>query len=692
MTMNLRPISFAIIFSLSVGLSQGLAPEAQQALNKGAQAAAQALATYDHQLLDKPLWREAINYGLEAQHLAPNSPEPYRFLGQVYSTVAFYGRAYENWTMYLELGGVANPQTTRYLIEASQWLGSAAYKNGQYEDAVKYYTTLHELQPDSEEANQHLALSYQALGQPEKALPYLRTLSSTLPDRGDYASLYEITQEQSTYGLEVSNAYRTGLAAYNSGNKSDALTSFRQAVQLNNNFENALLYAARTSLELGFSSEAVIYWKRILVLSPNNPEATQALATAEAQARWGAAAYSAFQQGVTFYQQGRYPEAQQAFLSATNQNPRYEEAWSYLGKIAMSYQDYANAITYLTSALNLSPANAEYTTLLTQARGELERLAEEEQQRLLAEEEAQKQLAEEERQKQLAAEEATRQAEEAARRAEEAARTAEAAEEAERQAAEETARQAAEAARQAEAKRQAAEEAARQAEAERIAEEQRIAEEEAARQAEEAAQQAEAQAEPVVVPESPETTASTEPQVSGGSEPSTSPVGGPVVVLDVTYKHKSPDDGGSGAFSFFKSPSSLTGDLNNGFSSGTLYQRIKVLNKPSNQVVNYQLCLVPSGDISVGPACSSLEGLSFSEIGIYESNQSVSSLSNAQGVDWSKGLSEVMLVVKDGNGNTVDDRYSYRSDTPLDMTQFYPMEVQYTAILVPEGSSFPGWP
>ncbi len=389
--MKLRPFVFAVALSLSVWAhTQGLPSEAQQALAKGAQAAAQALATYDQQLLDKPLWREAITYGLEAQRLAPNSPEPYRFLGQVYSTVAFYGRAYESWTTYLKLGGVINPQTTRYLIEASQWLGSSSFEGQQYEEAIKYYTTLHDLEPQSEEANQHLALSYQALGQPEKALPYLQTLSSTLPERGEYASLYEITQEQSNYGVEASRAYRAGLASYNAGQKSEALTSFRQAVQLNENFEEALLYAARSSLELGFSSEAVTYWKRILVLSPNNTEATMALTTAEGQSRWGVGAFSSFQQGVAFYQQGRYPESQQAFSSATTQNPRYEEAWSYLGKIALQSQDYASAISYYTSALNFSPANTEYTTMLTQARTELDRLAEAERQKQLADEEARK--------------------------------------------------------------------------------------------------------------------------------------------------------------------------------------------------------------------------------------------------------------------------------------------------------------
>jgi hypothetical protein len=88
-----------------------------------------------------------------------------------------------------------------------------------------------------------------------------------------------------------------------------------------------------------------------------------------------------------------------------------------------------------------------------------------------------------------------------------------------------------------------------------------------------------------------------------------------------------------------------------------------------------------------------LGNLTFSSPGTYESQQSVTSFSNYSSVNWERGLTEVMLVLKDESGNSLDDRYSYRSgEEAPDLNQYYPMEVRYTAILVPEGSSFPGWP
>jgi tetratricopeptide (TPR) repeat protein len=666
------------------GLAQ-ISPEAQQALAKGAQAAAQALATYDEQLLDKPLWREAINYGEQAKQLAPNSKEPYRFLGQVYSTVKWYSRAWDAWKRYLELGGARNAQTDRYIVEASSWLGNNSFDQRDYTSAIKYYDALLEADPASEQANQHLALSYIALGQPEEAQPYLERLTQTYPDNPDYANLYENTTRTLTYGIEAVAAFDEGLSLYQQGRKDEALSAFRRATQTNENFKDAFVYAGRVSLELDMFDEAVGYWQRALQLDPNNPEIRDTLALAEGQSRYGEGAYNAFQQGLALYQQGRRDEARQSFLSAVSQNSRFEEAWAYLGQIANEQQDYQGAVTYYTSALSLSPANNQYTAAIAQAQqvldtqaAEAARIAEEEAAR--AEAERQAELA---RQEEVARLEAERQAEIA--RQEEAARQAQT--EAERVEAERLAEEARQEAARLEAERLEAERLeaerleAERREAERLEAErleaERLAQEQAAAQ-QAAAQQAEA----------------TEASVAGGGQPQTSSpsASGPVVLLDVTYTHKKPEEGGSGAFSFFRSPSSLEGDISN-FATGTVYQRVEVLSKPSDQPVNYQICVVNGDDISVGPACSALGNLTFSSPGTYEAEQSVTSFSNYGALNWERGFTEVMLVLKDQDGNSLDDRYSYRSGVQApDLNQYYPMEVRYTAILVPEGSSFPGWP
>jgi tetratricopeptide (TPR) repeat protein len=695
MIKQVRVVTLCLLLWAGAWGSAQISPEAQQALAKGAQAAAQALATYEEQLLDKPLWREAINYGEQAKQLAPNSKEPYRFLGQVYSTVKWYSRAWDAWTRFIELGGSRNAQTDRYIAEASRWLGNSSFEQKNYQDAVKYYNALQEIDPSSEEANQHLALSYIALNQPQEAQPYLERLAQAHPDNPEYANLYESATRTLTYGVEAVTAFDKGMALFNGGRKDEALFEFRRATQANENFKDAFVYAGRVSLELGLSDEAVAYWERALQLDPASSEAQEALALAQGQSRYGVGAFRAFQEGVLLYQQGRNNEARQSFLNAVSQNSRYEEAWAYLGQIASEQQDYQGAITYYTSALSLSPANNQYTAAITQAQGVLDaqaaetaRLAEEQARQ---EEEARQaallaQQQEEERQAEIARqEEAARQAQTETERLEAERLAEQARQEAARLEAERLEAQRLEAerleAQRLEAERLEAERLeAERLEAERL-EAERLAQEQAA--AEQAAQEAAA-----TTP-----TETTEASVAGGSEPQVvAPSGGgPVVLLDINYTHKKPDEGGSGAFSFFKSPPNLSGDISN-FASGTVYQRVEVLSKPSDRPVNYQICLVNGDDISVGPACSNLGALTFSSPGTYEAEQSVTAFSNYGSLSWERGLTEVMLVLKDENGNSLDDRYSYATSEALDLDQYYPMEVRYTAILVPEGSSFPGWP
>jgi len=128
------------------------------------------------------------------------------------------------------------------------------------------------------------------------------------------------------------------------------------------------------------------------------------------------------------------------------------------------------------------------------------------------------------------------------------------------------------------------------------------------------------------------------------------------------------------------------------YAAGTLYQRLEVLNKPSDKTVLYQVCLIPFDDITVAPACSDPQSLAFNERGVYTSNQPLSSFTNFDAVDWSKGIIEAVIVLRDANGEPLGNTSFDLADEPIDLDLYFPMSVQYNAILVPEGGAFTGWP
>ena len=614
-------LGLAAWLSLAAVAAQSALPaEAQEALVKGQQAASAALATYDNHFLDRPLWREAIRYGEAARQAAPDRLEPYRFLGQVYSIVKWYSRAWDAWESYLRLGGTLNPQTRAYMVEVSAWLGNNSYAQQNYAEAVRYFERLHQLEPDSEEASQHLALSHLALGQPEAARPYLQALLEISPENARYSELLAQAEEQLQYGVEASNAYREGRARYEAGELADALLAFRQATELSSEFREAFLWAGRTSLELRRPQEAQVYYQRAVALDPSDGRAQQNLTLARNQSQWGIEAYAAYQRGVGAFAAGNVDGAQQAFEDATEANSRYSDAWAWLGRIARERQDLEAALQFYDRARSLAPGEASYAA----------------QYQAIADELAQT---------------------EAAQRAQE-----------------EAARQAAEAAEQA-----AREEAAR---------------EEAARQA--ALQAEQAEPEPEVPDEATPPPADAEANTAPTPNPpvlSALPAAEPIDLLAVEHVHRSGGSASGGAYSFFAVPSRLSEDLLSpvNYAGGTVFQRLEVRSKPSDAPVQYQLCLVPDDEIVVRPACST-EVLEFSAPGVYETRQALSSFSEYDSIDWSRGLINVMLVLKDEQGQPLDNTYLVgRSEADIDLSRYYPMSVRYEAVLVPTGATFQGW-
>src|SRR6056297_2458102 len=104
-------------------VAQNLPEPASEALRRGQQAAAEALATYTHHLPDSPLWTEALAAGTEAARLAPDHPAPRRFLAQASLQVGWYARSWSSWQAYLERGGDVDASVERQLVDVAKWMG-----------------------------------------------------------------------------------------------------------------------------------------------------------------------------------------------------------------------------------------------------------------------------------------------------------------------------------------------------------------------------------------------------------------------------------------------------------------------------------------------------------------------------------------------------------------------------------------
>lgn len=164
-----------------------------------------------------------------------------------------------------------------------------------------------------------------------------------------------------------------------------------------------------------------------------------------------------------------------------------------------------------------------------------------------------------------------------------------------------------------------------------------------------------------------------------------------MVLLDETYEHNTT----TMAFTYFDVPGHVPADLSApvDFAGGQIHQRVIVNTKPGDLGINYQMCFFQDVHDSAHHACTS--HLSVAQAGDQdESDSPLSDIWQSDVIDWTRELLDLMLVVKDADGNPVDTRYGFDggwAGSP-DLGLYYPMEVRYTAVLVPVGASFEGFP
>ena len=179
-----------------------------------------------------------------------------------------------------------------------------------------------------------------------------------------------------------------------------------------------------------------------------------------------------------------------------------------------------------------------------------------------------------------------------------------------------------------------------------------------------------------------------EPGGDAGADAAVEPT--QLVLLDVVYTH----DVETMAFSFLPVGADVPDDLTApaDYSQGHLHLRVDVRSKPSDLPVSYQLCFFQDDHTSDNHACGSYADLT--GVGVVEMDQPMPEIWQYGVIEWWRPLLDLMLVVKDGDGDPVDTRYGFDGqwEGSPDLGLYYPMQVRATAVVVPPGGQFQGWP
>jgi len=253
----------------------------------------------------------------------------------------------------------AAPEAVELLQEATEKMEEAlaAYQGANYPgrklwaEAIELAEEAIAIDPDFVEAHYYLALMFQHTNW------YYREAEQW----NRYLSLIERTDLSSPQVKQnLAHAYyRLGYNSYEDGDYDQSLIYFLNSIKEYPDYIDSNYWAARVFYEIDDLENSLYYWDRVLELDRFYPRAQYFHDKVEASLKYGKEAYSWYEQGYNEYEKRNYSRAIDSYRQAVRLNPKFIDAYYWLGRVYFDAGDYQQAINNYTQVLNLEPGNAK---------------------------------------------------------------------------------------------------------------------------------------------------------------------------------------------------------------------------------------------------------------------------------------------------------------------------------------------
>ena len=251
----------------------------------------------------------------------------------------------------------ASPAAVEYLEAAVEKMGEAlaTYQGANFPgrklwtEAIELTEKAIAIDPDFVEAHYYLALMYQHTNWYFKeAEQWNRYLS--LVERTD------LTSPQVKQNLAHAY-YRLGYNSYENGDYDQSLIYFLNSIKEYPNYIDSNYWAARVFYEADDLENSLYYWRRVLELDRSYPRAQYFHDKVAASLKYGKEAYNWYEQGYNEYEKKNYSDAIDSYRQAVRLNPRFTDAYYWLGRVYFDSGDYQQAVNNYKQVLNLEPGN-----------------------------------------------------------------------------------------------------------------------------------------------------------------------------------------------------------------------------------------------------------------------------------------------------------------------------------------------
>jgi tetratricopeptide (TPR) repeat protein len=161
----------------------------------------------------------------------------------------------------------------------------------------------------------------------------------------------EVKQQFADVGNEM------GFAKYQINDLTGALAFYSKVNEVVPDYTETLRWLGRIYLELGQPDKAQPYWQRVTELDPNDQSASYYAGIIDEQLRVGPEASTMFQAGIKAYDEGKLPEALQAFEWAATANATFKEAYVWAARTSFELGESELSAQYWQKVLALDPSD-----------------------------------------------------------------------------------------------------------------------------------------------------------------------------------------------------------------------------------------------------------------------------------------------------------------------------------------------
>lgn len=259
----------------------------------------------------------------------------------------------------VEIYGSTSPAAEEYLQEAIEKMEEAlaTYQGANYPgrklwtEAIELAEQAIAIDPDFVEAHYYLALMFQHTNwfyrEAEQWNTYLSLIEKT-----------DITSPQVKQNLAHAY-YRLGYNSYENGDYEQSLIYFLNSIREYPDLIDSNYWAARVFYEADDLENSLYYWRRVLELDYHYPKAQYFYDKVEASLKYGKEAYNWYEQGYNEYEKKNYSRAIDSYRQAVRLNPKFVDAYYWLGRVYFDSGEYQQAISNYKQVLILEPGNTK---------------------------------------------------------------------------------------------------------------------------------------------------------------------------------------------------------------------------------------------------------------------------------------------------------------------------------------------